>query len=89
MSVQISREERALSPINLREPVEVLLNARPEGIGEALLVHMVRVEDKQPLGAVTPAYYAHDHDKWTRKVRRMCTRLGATRDEQGVWRLEQ
>jgi hypothetical protein len=87
MSVQISREERALSPINLREPVRILLCARPEGIGEAMLVHMVRIEDKQPLGAIAPAYLAHDDDKWTRKVRRMCTLLGASRDDDGVWKL--
>jgi hypothetical protein len=47
----------------------------------------VRIEDKQPWGAIAPAYLAHDDDKWTRKVRRMCTLLGASRDDDGVWKL--
>ena len=83
----ISRDERRQAMVNLIEPVEVFLKACPAGIGEAMLVHLVRVEDDMQLGQVAPAYAVEPDDQWVRKVRLACKRLGASRDEQGVWRL--
>lgn len=71
----------------LRGPVKVLLEARDEGLGEAMLVHLVRVTDMDSLGQAAAAYCVNDDDSWTDKVRKTCRLLGAVKDEQGVWRL--
>lgn len=74
-----------LSTGYLKEPVRALLTARPDGLGEAMLVHLVRCEDNMPLGRVAPSYVLTDDDRWIAKVRQTCKLLGARRDRQGVW----
>lgn len=81
------RSGEMISTTSLREPIRIALENSRNGLGEALLVHLVRIEDRQPLGAVTPAYLAHEDDPWTSKVRQTCKLLGARRDERGVWRM--
>lgn len=76
-----------LSTRSLREPVKVLLSARPEGLGEAMIIHMLRVTDLEPVAACAPAYSIGPDDGWIRKVRQTCKALGARRDTHGVWRL--
>lgn len=76
-----------LSTAYLREPVRTLLSARKDGLGEAMLVHLVRTEDMHSLGRAAPAYHTHNRDAWTNKVRQTCRLLGARRDERGVWRI--
>lgn len=76
-----------LSTAYLREPVRTYLTARPDGLGEAMLVHLVRTEDMHCLGRSAPAYAVTPADPWIRKVRQTCKQLGARRDEMGVWRI--
>jgi hypothetical protein len=72
----------------LREPIATLLEARPSGLGEAMLVHMVRTDDKPvPLTRLAPAYAITPDDPWVRKVRQTCRLLGAARSPEGVWSL--
>lgn len=80
-----------LSTAYLREPVRTILSAAPNGMGEAMLVHIMRVERlDMSLHRYAPAYMVRpdgDNDPWVRKVRQTCKLLGARRDEHGVWSL--
>jgi hypothetical protein len=76
-----------MSTTVLREPVAAILTAAPSGIGEAMLVHLVRAEDNAPLGAVAPAYAVDPDDRWVWVTRQTCRMLGAECDECGVWSL--
>lgn len=75
-----------LSTAYLREPVTVLLSAAPNGLGEAMLVHILRSERlDMSVHRYAPAYRVADDDPWVRKTRQTCKLLGAQRDEHGVW----
>ena len=76
-----------LSTAYLREPVATLLSAAPRGLGEAMLVHLIRVDegDAPFYHNMLPAYQVTDDDPWVRKTRQTCKLLGAKRDEHGVW----
>lgn len=76
-----------LSTAYLREPVKTLLSARAGGLGEAMLLHILRTEDMRCLGQSAAAYAVTPDDAWLRKVRQTCKLLGAKRDGQGVWRI--
>lgn len=76
-----------VSASHLREPISAILTARPDGVGEAMLMHMVRVTDDQPVAACAPAYVVTKDDPWLAKVRQTCRALGASRSAEGVWRL--
>jgi hypothetical protein len=75
-----------LSTAYLREPLRILLGARAGGLGEAMLVHLLRTSDRpEHLGRVAPALRLEPHDSWLRKVRQTCKQLGASRSPEGVW----
>jgi hypothetical protein len=76
-----------LSTAYLREPVKALLSAREDGLGEAMLLHILRNEDMHCLRQSAAAYAVTPDDAWLRKVRQTCKLLGATRDGRGVWRI--
>lgn len=84
--VQVTRDEHRMTTTYLREPVRVLLEARPSGLGEAMLMHLLRTDDMDCLGKCAAAYAVTD-DKWVSKVRKTCRQVGARRDADGVWSL--
>ena len=77
-----------LSTAYLRDPVRTILSAAPNGLGEAMLVHIMQSERlDMSLHRYAPAYVVKPDDPWVRKVRQTCKLLGARRDERGVWML--
>lgn len=84
---RITEDERRMATGNLREPVEALLAARPAGLGEAMLMHLMCMDDMPaPLGSHAAAYAVKPADPWIHNLREACRLSGATRDEHGVWR---
>jgi hypothetical protein len=75
-----------LSVPHLREPIRALLGARDAGLGEAMLVQLVRTPDVPfHLGRVAPGMSVASGDKWLRVVRNTCRAVGASRSPEGVW----
>lgn len=83
---RITEDERRMATGNLREPVEVLLAARPAGLGEAMLIHLLRMDDTPtPLARYAAAGAVGSDDQWIQNMREACRLAGARRDECGVW----
>ena len=83
---RITEDERRMATGNLREPVEVLLAARPAGLGEAMLIHLLRMDDTPtPLARYAAAGAVEPDDLWIPHLREACRHAGATRDADGVW----
>jgi hypothetical protein len=75
-----------LSNNYLREPLRALLGARAGGLGEAMIVQLVRMTDRPaPLGRLAAGLVLEPDDRWLRKVRQTCRELGAVRSPEGVW----